>query len=242
MRYALISDIHGNLEALEAVIVASKKDNVDRYLCIGDIIGYGADPKESLRLVEFLKPQVIIAGNHEWGVTGLLDLEYFNDEAARAVSWTKSILSDTEIDYIGSFSLVYENKDLTLVHGSLEIPEEFHYIRDKGDAYVTSKLMNSSVCFVGHTHIPGIFYSDDGKMEQLKSFKIKMGPERKYVVNIGSVGQPRDGDSRASYALYDTEDSTVEIKRVTYDVESAKDKILKAGLPSFLAYRLLEGT
>ena len=241
MRYALISDIHSNLEAFLAVIETISKDKPDKYLCIGDIIGYGADPKEVIRLVEFLNPEIIVAGNHEWGVAGLLDIEYFNKDAQSAISWTKDILNNSEMDYIETFKIIYKHDDFTLVHGSLETPEEFHYIMNKADAYVTSDIMKTKICFVGHSHIPGIFYTAGARMEELKGRKVKMEPDKRYVINIGSVGQPRDGDPRASYAIYDTEDASVEIKRVAYDIESAKDKILKAELPSFLAYRLLEG-
>ncbi len=241
MRYALISDIHSNLEALEAVADSVAKDRVDRYLCIGDIVGYAADPKEVIRFVQFLHPEAIVAGNHDWGVAGLMDMEYFNEDAVTAISWTKGMLNHGEIDYLGSLDLTYEGKGFTLVHGSLESPAEFHYILNAGDAYVTVTLMKTPVCFVGHSHCPGIFYSSDGKMEKLDGWKAKLAPDKKYVINIGSVGQPRDYDPRASYAVYDTEEGVVEIKRTSYDVDNAKGKILKAGLPSYLGYRLMEG-
>jgi len=241
MRYGLISDIHGNIEAFEAVLDDIKKERIDRYLCVGDVVGYGADPKEAIRLVKFIKPEVLIAGNHDWGAAGLFDLEYFNDEARASLLWTKGVLNHSETDYLESFKLVYETKEFTLVHGSLEAPEKFKYIQDSGDAYLTSRLAKTPLCFVGHSHKPAIFYSIDGKMKALGTKSVKMGPDKRYVINIGSVGQPRDGDPRASYAIYDTVESTVEIKRVSYYIDGAREKIVRAGLPSFLADRLLEG-
>lgn len=241
MRYALISDIHGNLEAFEAVLGAIKKEGVGKYLCIGDIVGYGADPEKVLSLVQSLSPEAIVAGNHEWGLVERLDLDYFNEEAKEAVLWTKKMLDKGAIDYFKSLDLIYEKGEVTLVHGSLESPEEFHYIVDEGDAYITSQLSKTRLCFVGHSHMPGIFYCADDAMKRVKRGKVNVDPDKKYVINIGSIGQPRDGDPRASYCIYDSSENTIEIKRVAYDIDTAKDKILEAGLPSSLAYRLLEG-
>jgi len=241
MRYALISDIHSNLEALDAVVESIAKEKIGAYLCIGDIVGYGADPKEAIRIVQYLRPEALIAGNHDWGTAGRMDLEYFNEYAQAAILWTRGVLNHGEIDFLRNLRLTYEGKDFTLAHGSLESPEKFHYIINKGEAYETATLMETPVCFVGHSHIAGIFHSDGGAMEKLDGNRVKLEPRGKYVINIGSVGQPRDWDPRASYAIYDTDDSTVEIKRVSYDIERARDKILKAGLPSYLGYRLMEG-
>ena len=134
MRYGLISDIHGNLEALEAALAKLAKERIDGYLCIGDIVGYGANPKECVRIIEELEPKALIAGNHEWGVLGSLDIDYFSEYARLAVLWTKSILDDHEKDYLKSFKLSWAKDNITLVHGSLEEPEEFYYIFDSGDA------------------------------------------------------------------------------------------------------------
>ena len=241
MRYGLISDIHGNLEAFQAVIDALSKDRIDEYLCIGDGVGYGADPQSCIRRIKSLKPKVLIAGNHEWGVTGLLDLEYFNESAKKAILWTKALLNQDEIDYLKSFGLVYEGEALTLVHGTLESPERFHYIFNIDDAHPTINLMRTRLCFVGHTHRPGIFSYDNGKITHLMEMEVKIESDKKYIINIGSIGQPRDGDPRASYAIYDDEEKTVKIKRLEYDIKTAEGKILKKGLPANVAYRLAIG-
>jgi len=241
MKYAIIADIHGNLEALTAVTGAAAKEKVDAYLCIGDVVGYGADPAETIRLTRSLDPKVVVAGNHEWGVLGLLDIDYFNEYAAAAIEWTKGVLSQEDLDYLKSFRMEYDEGNFTLVHGSLDMPAKFSYILDEDDAYITMKLMRTPVCFVGHTHLPGIFYFEDGTIQFTKGPEVKLEHEKKYIINVGSVGQPRDGDPRASYVIYDDTLSTVVVKRVAYDIEAAQKKIKKAGLPAWLAGRLAEG-
>ena len=129
MRYGLISDIHGNLEALEAALGELAKERIDEYLCIGDIVGYGANPKECIKIVRELKPKALIAGNHEWGILGFLNPDYFNEYAREAIRWTKNVLSLRELEYLKSFKLTWVDKKITLVHGSLDEPEEFNFIR-----------------------------------------------------------------------------------------------------------------
>lgn len=241
MRYGIISDIHGNLEALDAVLGELERARVDRYLCIGDIVGYGADPKECIEAVKAIGPEIAIAGNHEWGVLGLLDLEYFNEYASAAVTWTKKILEKEELDYLMSFKLSGSTGDITLVHGSLNEPSRFNYIFDTNDAYATMKLCKTPLCFVGHTHAPGIFYADEKKVARSPGFSVTLDRSKKYLIDAGSIGQPRDGDPRASFAIYDTEAGGVEIRRVAYNIEQAQEKILRAGLPAELASRLARG-
>lgn len=241
MRYYVISDIHGNLEALHSVIEDISSQKTGQYLYIGDLVGYGADPQAVIRIVQSIGPKVLIAGNHDWGVLGLLDLEYFNEYAKEAVVWAKSVLNKEELSYLKSFRLLYESEIFTLVHGSLDGAEKFHYIFNADDAYFTIKLMKTPLCFVGHTHVAGIFYSSNGKIEYTKEAKVKIDYSRKYVINVGSIGQPRDRDPRASYAIYDDEAGTVETRRVNYDIKATQKKILDAGLPRWLASRLSEG-
>ncbi|MFH0763630.1 MAG: metallophosphoesterase family protein [Candidatus Omnitrophota bacterium] len=241
MRYALISDIHGNLEALRAVLAELSRQRIDEYLCIGDVVGYGADPSRCVDMVRSLKPKALIAGNHECGVTGFLGLDYFSEYAAAGIVWTKNILSPPEIEYLKSFKLVYEGDDFVLVHSGLAEPEKFPYIVDSDDASRTMKLAKKPLTFIGHTHAAEIYYSDKEKARQTIEPRILIESGKLYVVNVGSVGQPRDMDPRASFAIYDSDKRTVEIRRVVYDIEKAKAKILKAGLPEMLALRLSEG-
>ncbi|MBI4974292.1 MAG: metallophosphoesterase family protein [Candidatus Omnitrophica bacterium] len=241
MRYGLISDIHGNLEAFQASLDALSKDSIDEYLCIGDVVGYGADPQGCIRLVKSLEPKVLIAGNHEWGVLGLVDLGYFTETAKDAILWTKAVLSQDELEFLKSFRVVYEDETLTLVHGSLESPEKFNYIFNRDDAYFTTRLQKTHLCFVGHTHRPGVFCYNNEAIAYIMEHEVKIDSYKKYIVNVGSIGQPRDGDPRASYAIYDDEKRTIEIRRVEYDIRISQGKILKAGLPVKLAYRLSIG-
>lgn len=241
MRYGLISDIHGNLEALNAVLKDLEKERIDTYLCVGDIVGYGANPKECIEIVRSLKPEVLIAGNHEWGVLGFLDLDYFNQYAREAVIWTKRILSHAEMEYLKSFKLTSIDKNITLVHGSLDEPKEFYYVFKSEDADPTLNIQKTLVSFVGHSHFPGIFRSDGGRSVEVDGMNTKIEPDKKYLINIGSIGQPRDGDPRAAFGIYDEGAGTVEIRRVDYNIEAAQSKILAAGLPPQFALRLALG-
>ena len=242
MRYGIFSDVHGNLEAFEAVMGALSKESVDQYISPGDIVGYGADPSKCIGMMEGLS-LVTVAGNHDWAIGGLFDPLNLKETAREAVLWTEAVLSWEEIGYLKSLELTIEKDDFALTHGSLESPADFSYIFNERDARPTFKLMRAPLCFIGHTHVPAIFHlPSSGGVKHRKEHKIKVCLKDKYIVNVGSVGQPRDGDPRASYAVYDDEKKTVEIKRVEYDVKKAQDKILNAGLPDTLAYRLSTGS
>lgn len=224
MRYAVFSDIHGNLEALEAVVDALKKEKVERYFCAGDIVGYASDPKPCIRIIREINC-LTVCGNHDRAVADLIDYSGLAVYACASIDWTKTQLDDSDKDYLKGLPLKYEDEEITLVHGSLERPEEFNYIFGSADASRTLGLCRSKICFIGHTHSPAKF-TDGGKR----------------LVNVGSVGQPRDHDPRAAYCVYDIDKGTSEIKRIKYDVRKAMNKILDAGLPEPLAYRLLEGS
>ncbi len=241
MRYGVISDIHSNYEAFQAVVDALSKDRIDSYLCLGDVIGYGADPHACISLLRELKPEALVAGNHEWAVLGLTDIGYFNDTAKEAVLWTRKALTAEELEFLRSFKLVYEAQKFVLTHGSLDSPSEFYYILSDNDARDTMDLMKVPLCFVGHSHVGSIFYSKGDKVKYFAGKSIKMVAGSKYVVNAGSIGQPRDQDPKAAYAVYDEDEGTIEIKRVKYDIKAAQDKILRCGLPNLLASRLSVG-
>ncbi len=241
MRYGVISDIHGNLEALEAVLGSLDKESIDKYLCLGDIVGYGANPAECIKNVRALDCEMSVAGNHEWGVLGFLDLGYFNEQAAAAIEWTENMITGSDADYLKTFRLSESAGNVTLVHGSLDEPKEFFYIFDANDTDKTFKALKTAICFVGHSHVPGIFLSDGARPVRVKGTESKTEKNIKYVVNVGSVGQPRDGNPKAAYVVYDDEPGTIEIKRVSYDIRTAQKKIISAGLPAELAARLQEG-
>jgi len=240
MIYGVFSDIHANLEALEAVMAALRDAGAEAYLCGGDIVGYGADPSRCIEIVRAITPHVI-CGNHDRASCGLFDTAYFNKEAQAAVFWTRDALSEGEAAYLASLPHLYRAGRCVIVHGSLQSPEEFNYIMDRNDASGTMDLMDVPVCFVGHTHAAGIFVMTGDKITNPSSTKITVSSDSKYLVNVGSVGQPRDGDNRAAFAVFDDIRGTIEIRRVPYDIKKAQDKIIKALLPPFLAYRLQEG-
>jgi predicted phosphodiesterase len=242
MRYGLFSDVHGNIEAFRAVLKAFDKERVDRYLFVGDVIGYGADPAGCIDLLKSVAPAATVAGNHEWGLLGRFDLELFNEYARQAIVWTEEVLSPDDKDYLASFELTYHEKEMMLVHGSPEEPHEFNYVLGPHDVAPLFKMMDARVCFIGHTHIPAVYYSEEDRVMTGLSPHVVIEPDRQYVINIGSVGQPRDRDTRASCAVYDTDAGTVDIKRVPYNIKACQKKILSAGLPEILALRLSEGT
>ena len=240
MRYGILSDIHGNLEALQKVVSACQDEAVGALLCLGDIVGYGANPKECLDMVRELNA-ICVAGNHDWAATGKIHSESFNPDAKEAIYWTQQQLTDEDTAFLNGLSLVYHNPDLILVHGSLSEPERFHYMMYMSEAAETFYLMNRAVCFVGHSHVPQIIVQRDEENVALDDLKTKIQPDYKYIVNAGSVGQPRDGNPMAVYGIYDTETGTVKIKRTAYDIGAAQEKIIRAGLPMSLAERLAFG-
>ncbi|MBU0549234.1 MAG: metallophosphatase family protein, partial [Candidatus Omnitrophica bacterium] len=241
MRWGIFSDVHSNLEALNAVAAAYKFENIDLLLCLGDIVGYAANPVECIQRVREIS-RVVVAGNHDWAAAGLLSLYYFNDWAKQAISWTKGKLSIPEHNFLKSLKPTYKNEELILVHGTLNSPEEFDYMSDTFQAAENFALMDRAVCFVGHTHKAGIFLQQqDGKIDYQREGLSQLREGCRYIIDVGSVGQPRDGNNKASFCIYDTTRQEVLIRRVSYDIEAAQAKILASGLPPFLATRLLAG-
>ena len=241
MRYGIFSDIHSNLEALEAVLEAYQTERIDKYLCIGDVVGYGADPQTCIDKVNSVA-MITVAGNHDWAVVDLFPTDDFNPVAKKAVFWTKKHLEENGKVFLQSLELIYVIENFVLVHGSLDNPQNFNYLTNVYDCDATFQLLKSSVCFVGHTHVPVVFIQDkQGKSHYQDVDTIEIETENKYIINVGSVGQPRDSIPQAAYCVFDTQTRQVQIKRVKYDVFKARRKIIEAGLPSFLADRLLTG-
>ncbi len=240
MRYGIFSDIHSNLEAYEAALEAMRGDGLGAYICGGDIVGYGADPSRCIELTKGFTDKVI-CGNHDWAAVGRLDMAYFNPRAKNAVEWTAKRLSDEERRYLTDLKTLYEGVDFTVAHGSLDRPEEFRYILDIDSALRNFQMARKGLLFVGHTHSPVIFRKQGDDITYSRMPEVRLAEDSSYIVNVGSVGQPRDGDPRASYAVYDDRERSVEIKRVDYDIKKAQRKILKAGLPPLLAERLSAG-
>lgn len=240
MRYGIISDIHSNLEALNAALGFYKEEKIDRYLCLGDIVSYGPDPSRCIQIVRELKAD-IVAGNHEWGVCAKSKLNSFTDLAQEALIWTKKALKEQELDFLGGLPLVYEEENFILVHASPNSPADFYYLNNMDEADTGFTALKKQVCFVGHTHWPGVFVERDKEIFYKPLKLLELEDNKRYIINAGSIGQPRDRDYRACAVIYDSDVKTIELRRVEYDFRPTQEKILKSGLPESLARRLADG-
>lgn len=244
-RYAIFSDVHGNYEALEAFIEHSARQGVEYFLCCGDIVGYGADPAACLEKVLHLcqipgrvEPAITL-GNHDEAVV-LREIHRLNPYASRVIHWTRKQLSSQQIAALGAFPLTWElDNEILLVHSSPNGPAEWDYIFDLVDVHLALEHFTHALCCVGHTHVPIFIECRSGKDPVvLHGDQYGMHPDSRYLVNVGSIGQPRDSDPRGCYLLYDSEHQTLQRHRFSYNVRKAQEKILRAGLPPILAQRL----
>jgi predicted phosphodiesterase len=242
MRYAILADIHANLAALTAVLEDIKgKDGVDELWCLGDIVGYGPEPGECIKLLRQYNP-VCVAGNHDLGAVGKLELSYFNPAAAEACQWTAEKLNPVDARYLEDLPKTVQKGDFLLAHGSPMEPV-MEYVMSTSVAEKNFSFFNSQFCLVGHTHVPMAF-----KQEEDSCTSIALSPGiglvmhgHRMIINPGAVGQPRDGDPRASYAIYDSEGHMLRLYRVSYDIRATQDKMMQAGLPISLVTRLEKG-
>ena len=239
MHVLVISDIHSNLTALEKVLsVAGKYDAV---WCLGDIVGYGPDPNECIAIVRELPNLVCIRGNHDAATLGDVDQHTFNHEASLAISWTKRVMSADSQEFLLHLPEVITRENVTLVHGSPRNPV-WDYVMDYLTALRMFQFFDTHICMLGHTHVPAFWVENEANSRKnlVLDFQ-KKSIDGRVILNPGSVGQPRDHDPRASFALFDTEHLTWELRRVEYDIASVQDRIKKAGLPWRHAMRLHEG-
>ena len=250
MRYAILSDVHGNLEALTALLAFLAAQQVDRYLCLGDIMGYGADPVACLEALQ-RTGALMIAGNHDMACVGKLALSGFHEIAQASLTWTREQLSVADLDALRRLPLTATEGPCTLVHGSLTHPERFEYLADPAKAVETMAVSRTLFCLVGHTHVPCVmeYHLPTHRLTRMLSASDQLADvpfldepsTLRYLANPGSVGQPRDGDPRASGLVIDTERRRMAVHRVAYDVAAAQRKIRAAGLPELLADRLALG-
>jgi predicted phosphodiesterase len=238
MKYGIVSDIHGNLEALTVVLEKCKELGVIEYICVGDIVGYNANPSECLDIVRNLPLVAAVKGNHDEEASIDSDLNEFNEQASQAIAWTRNQLNAEQKVFLSELPYKSRIGRITVVHASLDELEEWGYVMDKYAADASMSYQLSQICFYGHSHVPMAFDRCHGKVEMIKSESFIVKPGHKYFVNPGSVGQPRDKDCRASFAIYDSEDCKISFYRVDYDVKSAQAKILDVNLPKRLAERL----
>jgi len=236
MKYAILGDIHSNLEALQAVLVDAKAQQVTDYVCVGDIVGYNANPRECLQIVRDLSA-ISVKGNHDEYIASDVPLSGFNPIAARAVEWQRRQLMPAERQFLGELRLTAQVSGFSVVHATLDTPAGWTYVTDKYAAEASFSYQHTAVCFFGHTHIPLAFVrAGRVKGGLFQSLKAKMGS--KYFINVGSVGQPRDGDPRAAYVVYDLAENDIELRRVEYRIDITQEKVRRAGLPERLAARL----
>jgi diadenosine tetraphosphatase ApaH/serine/threonine PP2A family protein phosphatase len=245
VRYLVISDIHANLEALDAVLAAAPPDTYDRVLVLGDLVGYGADPNAVIEGVRALDPLAVIRGNHDKAACGLDDGSSFNQIARFAAAWTADTLTTDNRQYLRQLPAgpaVIDDR-IEICHGSPF--DEDHYIFDGNDARRSIDASRRPLCLFGHTHLPVVFFDEaghiGGEIPEDARHEVALHEGIRFLVNVGSVGQPRDGDPRAAYAMYDNEGPTLVLHRVPYPVEIAQRKIVAAGLPHTLANRLAIG-
>ena len=232
MKIAVISDIHGNLEALQAALMQIDVMEINSVYCLGDIVGYGANPNECIDLIQ-ARNILSVVGNHDKAAIGEIPVEKFSEAARLAIEWTQSILSPFHREFLSGLPYCRQDHHAMFVHASPDSPEKFRYLFDQEDTSESFPSFSEPICFVGHTHRPEIF-CEDGTTQIIS-------PNDKFIINVGSVGQPRDGNWRPCFVTYDTEKFTIEFIRIEYNAEVPRQKILSAGLPKKLADRLLIG-
>jgi diadenosine tetraphosphatase ApaH/serine/threonine PP2A family protein phosphatase len=244
MLIAILTDIHGNREALEACLAGARERNADRYVFLGDFVGYGADPSFVIDTVAPMVAQgaVALLGNHDSAAIG--NPESMNDLAARAIAWTRRQLDDRQLAFLANLPYVADEGDVLYVHASADAPEQWDYMLDADAAVRSLQATRARITFCGHVHVPMAFHLL--KAQGLVPYEPPMNTalpltQGRWVAVIGAVGQPRDGDPRACYALYDDEADTLTYVRAAYDVDTAARKIKAAGLPHRLAARLAFG-
>ncbi len=239
MKYAIIADIHGNLEALQTVLEDCKAQKVTHYACLGDVVGYNANPKECLDIIRDMG-MPIVKGNHDEYCSSEQNLDGFNAHAAEAVNWTRKQLNEEDRKWLRDFKYLRLVASFSIVHATLDGPQRWGYVFDKLAAAASFTYQNTAVCFFGHTHVPVAFIRDSVvRGGTYSKFKIDHG--RKYFINVGSVGQSRDGVAKATYVIYDMDEQSIELRRLDYDMATTQRKILAAGLPPRLAERLSYG-
>ncbi len=242
MIYGLISDIHGNLEALDAVL--DELRGIDAFLCMGDIVGYGADPGACVERVRQLPNLICVAGNHDLAAVSNYDLGWFNPFARAALLWTAEQLSEEQKSFLTGLPMTAHVDQAFLVHGSL--PDEMDYITDASEARRCFDAMPGRLTFVGHTHVTEYYRARRRARlpEQVSLWSggsLELSDDLRYIVNPGAIGQPRDGNPNASFGLWDAEARTIEVRRVSYDIEKAQAKMRRERLPDSLSERLSAG-
>ncbi|MBN2037397.1 MAG: metallophosphoesterase family protein [Chitinispirillaceae bacterium] len=242
MRYAIVSDIHGNVEALQAVLNDIKKQSIDTIICLGDIVGYYPDPEKCVELIR-KHAAFCVAGNHDYAAIGRIDTSNFTYYAFAAMEWTKANISEETRDFLASLPLTIEQDDMFFTHSSPSNPQAWVYVFPDSEEAVFEAFnsLTFRLNFIGHTHWPSIMIQSEDRIVLHSDHTIKLNGAHYYLINVGSVGQPRDFDSRSCYVVFDTETQIVSLIRVYYDFTLTQRKIRNNHLPLFLAERLEKG-
>lgn len=239
MKYAILGDIHANLEALNAVLKDAQEHGVTNYACTGDLVGYNADPKACLKLIRSLNCKVV-QGNHDYYAACNESMELFTPLAQKSIRWTRKQLSVIDRKYLRKLPYIVDIETFTIVHSSLSNPQRWNYIFKRNAAEANFRNQFNQVCFFGHTHVPLAFIKGTSIEKGFyDTINVKSGFQ--YLVNVGSVGQPRDRKPKAAYVIYDLDEQTITMRRVDYDIETTQKKIRAAGLPFRNALRLTHG-
>ncbi|HAJ78581.1 MAG TPA: metallophosphoesterase [Fibrobacteres bacterium] len=243
MRIAVISDIHANYEALEAVLSDISEQKIDQVVCLGDIVGYGANPNECVELVKSAC-DLCVLGNHDAAAIGLLSTDHFNVHAKMAIDWTIDNLDLNSVSFLQSLTLKEEKYSHTFVHATPYEPNMWYYITSLEEAAFNFQFFDTSFCFVGHTHIPIIIVLENEKevyVHQGGSIQFGDMKQTRFLINIGSVGQPRDRNPQSCYGIFDTDTKSFQYRRIGYDIAKTQSKMRKIGMPDFLITRLQDG-
>jgi predicted phosphodiesterase len=240
MKYAILGDIHSNLEALQAVLNDAEQQGVTHFACSGDVVGYNADPKACLKLIRSLGCK-IVQGNHDYYAGCNESMELFTPLAQKSIYWTRKQLSLLDRKYLRTLPLIEDIENFTLVHSSLSAPQRWNYIFKQAAAEEHFQNQFNSICFFGHTHVPLAFVRGEQEIEKGFYDVLKIRNGFQYLINVGSVGQPRDRNPKSAYAIYDLDAQTVTMRRVEYDMPKSQKKIRAAGLPFRNALRLERG-
>jgi predicted phosphodiesterase len=240
MKYGILGDIHANLEALEAVLEEMEKQGVEQYISVGDLVGYGANPVECVDFVRQKLKAVVVAGNHDFAAVDKLNIDFFNAYARESALWTRKTLPEDHKQYIRSLKLVEYCDNFTVVHSTLYSPELFEYIQTSYDAHLSFEQQTTPLSFMGHSHVPVNFFKRKNVSFNMDT-EVRIDEQTKIMVNVGSIGQPRDENPDAVCVVYDSDEGLIRVTRVRYDVEKAARKIVSSGLPEILAERLKYG-
>ncbi len=241
MRYIIFSDLHSNLEALTQFQKEIETVGYDKLVCLGDIVGYGADPNSCVQWVRE-NADVTVAGNHDWAAVEKTDANYFNSYAYESCLWTRKKLTAENKNFLRSLPLYHEEGGVHWVHASPFEPDAWHYVTSKAGAERHFKSFETPICFVGHSHKPVVIeQTADGVVSDYVAEFCGVASGTRYIFNDGSLGQPRDGNPAAAFIIYDSDEKTVQVRRFEYDLNSAQKKIRENGLPHYLAERLAHG-